>query len=163
MMVRRNQPSNQLPEEIRDHPEVVRACREWNVGRLFRVINNLTEEPSKFTVTHIGRLCGLTTSRVVEYMKDVHQVTSVTIVERIADGLHIRGARFGLAPRAWESPTADVPTSTTGPALAVSPLTKEPSKRDRLASIDHSRQMMDRTMANATITPAQVDNIEHMV
>jgi hypothetical protein len=68
-MARRNQPPNQLPEEIRDHPEVVRACREWNVGRLFRVINNLTEEPSKFTVTHIGRLCGLTTSRVVEYMK----------------------------------------------------------------------------------------------
>jgi hypothetical protein len=93
-MARRNQPPNQLPEEIRDHPEVVRACREWNVGRLFRVINNLTEEPSKFTVTHIGRLCGLTTSRVVEYMKDVHQVTSVAIVERIADGLHIRGARL---------------------------------------------------------------------
>jgi hypothetical protein len=162
-MARRNQPPNQLPEEIRNHPEVVRACREWNVGRLFRVINNLTEEPSKFTVTHIGRLCGLTTSRVVEYMKDVHQVTSVAIVERIADGLHIRGALFGLAPRAWESPAVDVPTPTTGPALAVSPLTKEPSKRDPLASIDHSRQMMDRTMAKATITLAQVENIEHMV
>ncbi|MGH3568285.1 MAG: hypothetical protein ACRDRH_20105 [Pseudonocardia sp.] len=102
-MAQRNQPPDRLPPEIRDHSEVVRACREWNIGRLFRVVNNLTKEPANFTVTHIGRLCGLTVSRVGEYMKDVHQVTSMGIIERIADGLRIPGERFGLAPRPWEN------------------------------------------------------------
>jgi len=101
-MARRHQLPDRLPPAVRDHSEVVRACHEWNIGRLFRVVNNLTEEPAKFTVTHIGRLCGLSVSRVGEYMKDAHRVTAVGIIERIADGLHIPGERFGLTPRPWE-------------------------------------------------------------
>ncbi|MGH3567441.1 MAG: hypothetical protein ACRDRH_15680, partial [Pseudonocardia sp.] len=73
---------------------------------MFRVVNNLTAEPANFTVTHIGRLCGLTVSRVGEYMKDTHQVISVGIIERIADGLYIPGERFGLAARPWEPSSA---------------------------------------------------------
>ena len=117
-MARRNQPPDRLPEKVRDHPEVARACREWNIGRLFRFINNLSEEPAKFTVTHIGRLCGLSVSRVGEYMNDTHRVTAMGIIERIADGLHIPGERFGLVPRPWENETAATTPAGNVAALA---------------------------------------------
>jgi tetratricopeptide (TPR) repeat protein len=162
-MARRNQPPDRLPEQVRDHPEVVRACREWNAGRLFRVINNLTEEPSKFTVTHIGRVCGITTSRVAEYMKDAHQVTAATIVERIADGLRIPGERFGLATRPWETNiSASTPAGSTLTLATLQPI-EQSNKINLLAAMDRSRQMMDRTMANGSITSAQIDNIDQMV
>lgn len=140
-MPRRNQPPDHLPVQIRDHVEVVRACREWNIGRLFRLINNLTEEPAKFTVTHIGRRCGLTPSRVLEYMKDAHQVTNVSIVERIADGLGIPGERLGLVARPWEGSgsAADLPN---GSGLW-HPKTLTPDDTERVVGAIHRPSRID--------------------
>jgi hypothetical protein len=138
---RRNQPPDHLPLSIRDHVEVVRACREWNIGRLFRIINNLSEEPAKFTVTHIGRRCGLTPSRVLEYMKDAHQVTNISIIERIADGLGIPGERFGLAARPWEESS-----STAGPLDGSGlwhPKTLTPDDTERLVGAIHRPSRVD--------------------
>ncbi len=99
----RNQPPDFLPEAVRDHPEVVKACRNRDVGRLFRLVGNLTEEPARFSNSHLARRCGLSKSRVAEYMDRKRQAISLDVLARIADGLRIPGARFQLAPRPWET------------------------------------------------------------
>jgi transcriptional regulator with XRE-family HTH domain len=95
-------PPAHLPVEVRDRPEVVQACHDRDIGRLFRLINNLTDGPAQFTASHIARRCGLSPSRVAEYMKGQRHVSSVAVIGRIADGLGIRGVRFQLDRRPWE-------------------------------------------------------------
>jgi transcriptional regulator with XRE-family HTH domain len=98
----RNQPPESLPAGARDHPEVIAACRDRDIGRLFRLVNNLTDGPHQFTAAHLARRCGISPSRVGEYMDGKHHAKSVDVVIRVADGLRIPGARFGLGPRPWE-------------------------------------------------------------
>ena len=98
----RNAPPDHLPAEVRDRPDVVRACYDRDIGRLFRLINNLTDGPEQFTPSHIARRCGLSPSRVGEYMSAQRRVTSIAVIGRIADGLHISGVRFQLDRRPWE-------------------------------------------------------------
>jgi hypothetical protein len=38
----RNRPPAHLPGTLLQHPLVISACREHDIGKLFRVINNLT-------------------------------------------------------------------------------------------------------------------------
>lgn len=106
-MGQRNQPPGRLPGGVRDHPQVIAACRDRNLGMVFRLVNNLTDGPEQFTPSHLARLCGMSPSRVGDYIAGRHQATSVEVLERVADGLRIPGARFGLSPRPWE-PKADV-------------------------------------------------------
>jgi len=105
----RNQPPIYLPSDVRDRPDVIRACAAHDIGSLFRLINNVTVEPTHFSKSHIARRCGLTPTRVDNYMKDLHETVTLPVIVRIADGLRIPGGRFNLAPRPWES---DVSTST---------------------------------------------------
>jgi transcriptional regulator with XRE-family HTH domain len=102
----RNRPPDYLPEHVRDHPEVVKACQAHDIGKLFRLVNNLTDGPGRFTQSHLARRCELTPSRVAEYMDGKHQTVSLAVIVRVADGLHIPGARFGLASCAWEADSA---------------------------------------------------------
>ena len=102
----RNQPPDFLPEAVRDHPEVVKACHSRDIGRLFRLVGNLTEEPARFSNSHLARRCGLSKSRVAEYMDRSRQATSLDVLARVADGLRIPGARFQLASRPWETSVA---------------------------------------------------------
>ena len=95
----RNAPPDQLPAEVRDRPDVVQACRDRDIGRLFRLINNLTDGPRQFTASHIARRCGLSPTRVGEYMKGERRVTSAAVIGRIADGLGIPAVRFQLDRR----------------------------------------------------------------
>jgi tetratricopeptide (TPR) repeat protein len=97
-----NRAPDHLPPEVRDHPEVIKACRAWDLGRLFRLMQNLTEEPTKYTASHIARRCEMTQSRVAAYMDKTTTVQQVRVVQRVVDGLRIPGARFGLPPRPWE-------------------------------------------------------------
>jgi hypothetical protein len=59
-----NRAPDHLPPEVRDHPEVIKACRDWELGRLFRLMQNLTEKPTQYTASHIARRCEMTPSRV---------------------------------------------------------------------------------------------------
>ncbi|TNC20888.1 tetratricopeptide repeat protein [Amycolatopsis alkalitolerans] len=61
-----------------------------------------------FTASHLARRCGLTVSRVQDYIHGRVQAQRVEIFERVADGLHIPGSMFDLAPRAWERRLATV-------------------------------------------------------
>jgi hypothetical protein len=101
-MKRRNQPPARLPEAVRDHPEVIAACRARDVGKLFRVVQNLTEEPNKFTNSHLARRCELTVAQVADYMCGRREVEHFAVLERIADGLGIPGYRLGIGRRPWE-------------------------------------------------------------
>ena len=98
----RNQPPKYLPSDVRDRPDVMRACATHDIGSLFRLINNVTDTPTHFTKSHIARRCDLTPTRVDNYMKNLHETVTLPVILRVADGLQIPGARFGLAPRPWE-------------------------------------------------------------
>lgn len=113
----RNRAPDHLPTEVRDHPEVIAACEQRDIGKLFRLVHNLTDGPARFSPSHLARRCSMTPSRVIEYMDGKHQVTSLGVISRIADALRIPGNRFGLESRPWEAAT--VSASTAGPTLAV--------------------------------------------
>jgi tetratricopeptide (TPR) repeat protein len=81
---------------------VIAACRDRDIGRLFRLVSNLTDGPHQFTAAHLARRCAISPSRVAEYMDGRHRAKSVDVVIRVADGLCIPGPRFGLGPRPWE-------------------------------------------------------------
>ncbi|MBS2553418.1 helix-turn-helix transcriptional regulator [Catenulispora sp. NL8] len=101
-----------LPADVRDRPDVMRACADRDLGRFFNLIKNLTDGPAQFTASHIGRRCGLTPSRVADYIMGKHGRVSVEVIERVADGLRVPGAYFGLGPRPWEaSGQHDAPSS----------------------------------------------------
>lgn len=125
-MAQRNRPPSHLPSGVRDHPQLIAACRDRDLGMVFRLVNNLTDGPERITASHLARLCGMSPSRVGDYMANRHQATSAEVLERVADGLRIPGERFGLGPRPWEPkaelairhpPVADLqPTATQQPA-----------------------------------------------
>lgn len=100
--MRRNKPPERLPDAVREHPEVVAACRARDVGKLFRVVQNLTEDGAKFTNSHLGRRCELTPAQVADYIHRRREVEHFAVLERIADGLGIPGYRLGIGRRAWE-------------------------------------------------------------
>ena len=90
-----------VPAHIRDHQLVIAACRARDLGKVLKLIQNLSD--GEFTDSHLGRRCGLTPSRVAEYMAGRIRARDNAVFERAADGLHIPGARFGLPPRDWEA------------------------------------------------------------
>lgn len=63
----------------------------------------------------IARRCELTPSRVGEVIAGRRQLLHMDVVERIADGLRIRGHMPGLARRSWETPQALVVTEREAP------------------------------------------------
>ena len=105
-MAPRNRPPARLPDSVRDHPQVIAACHARDLGMVFRLVTNLTDGTEQFTASHLARVCRLSPSRVSDYMADRHRATA-EVLERVADGLQIPGARLGLAPRSWEQ-RADV-------------------------------------------------------
>jgi hypothetical protein len=137
---------------VRDHPEVIAACRDRDIGKLFRLVNNLTDGPHQFTAAHLASRCAISPSRVAEYMDGKHRAKSVDVVIRVADGLCIPGPRFGLGPRPWEH-TGNPPepplssTPTAQPAIstpvdvsldAVPPLAELSDRRQPLTEADLS-------------------------
>ena len=117
MVGTRRHPPDFLPPDVRDHPEVRRACHDWEIGRLFRIVQNLTEGPERFTAAHLARRCDMTASRALDYMNGTVHARQVTLIARVADGLHIPGAYFGLPERPWESQVSRS-TGTKSPAEA---------------------------------------------
>jgi transcriptional regulator with XRE-family HTH domain len=55
-----------------------------------------------WTMSHVARRCGMTVSRVRDYINGVVEARELALFERVADGLHIPGALFGMSQREWE-------------------------------------------------------------
>ena len=101
-----------LPPHLLARPDFVAACSRRDIGVVF----NLAKLHAGFYPARIGRLTGLTTSRVSEHMSTQRIMSNMQVIERVADGLRIPGHLLGLARRTWEvdQPWDDVPERTLG-------------------------------------------------
>ncbi|MHA4816636.1 hypothetical protein ACXZ65_20010 [Streptomyces aculeolatus] len=90
-------PPQQLPPRMLNDAEMIRACRERDFARVFRLVKRAGIYPAL-----IARRCELTPSRVGEVVQGQRVIKEMRVVERIADGLRIPGHMLGLARRDWE-------------------------------------------------------------
>ncbi|GAA2105163.1 hypothetical protein GCM10009759_42020 [Kitasatospora saccharophila] len=97
-----SRPSSGLPSRLLAAPEMVAACAVRDFTAVFR----LAKARGGFHASRIARACELTPSRVGEVIAGHREITNMTVIERIADGLRIPGHMVGLAPRAWEGQQA---------------------------------------------------------
>ncbi|MFI1520660.1 helix-turn-helix domain-containing protein [Kitasatospora cineracea] len=100
-----------LPDHVLADPQVIAACASRQIGALF----SLARRHAGLGPARIGQLTGLGTSRVSEYLQGQREVTSITVIERVADGLRIPGHMLGLAVRPWERPPAPAPRAVHVP------------------------------------------------
>lgn len=96
----RQQPADYLPPHVLTRPEFMQACARRDLGEVLHLAKQWGGVG--FTSSHLARRCELTVSRVQDYIKGRIRAQRVEIFERVADGLHIPGAMFDLAPRSWE-------------------------------------------------------------
>jgi hypothetical protein len=61
-----------------------------------------------FTPSHLARRCEMTVSKVQDYAKGRTLAQSISIFERVCDGLHIPGQMLGVGRRPWEDGKADL-------------------------------------------------------
>ncbi|MED7949659.1 helix-turn-helix domain-containing protein [Kitasatospora sp. NPDC058406] len=93
-----------LPGRLLGDPAFASACANREISILFQHAKR-----AGIGSAQIARRTGLTTSRVTEIMTGGRAVSSMDVIERIADGLRIPGRMLGLADRPWEP--APEPTS----------------------------------------------------
>ena len=125
---------DRLPPEVSERADFMAACSERDLGEIFR----LARKWAGWTNTQIGRACGLSTSRVGEYMKGAFEAQSAEVFGRVADGLGIPGALLGLDRRPWEAresgplpvPSADTPWQSV-------------TMRNRLGASDVSAEVLE--------------------
>ncbi|MFD3521403.1 helix-turn-helix domain-containing protein [Streptomyces sp. NPDC058653] len=93
-----------LPSVLRRDPRCVAAMARRDIGALFA----LAHHEAGISYNRIGEACGIRAERVSQIARGNGEVSSLPVLERIADGLGIPGADLGLASRPWE---AGVPTT----------------------------------------------------
>lgn len=93
-------PQEPLPEHLLADSQFVAACAQRHMGAVFR----LAKVRAGIYPARIARLTGMSTSRITEIINGNRVITSMEVVERIADGLRIPGRLLGLADRQWETP-----------------------------------------------------------
>lgn len=109
------QPSQQpgLPAQLLSSPEMVAACRERDIGRIFQ----LARRGGMYNA-RIAKLVDLTVPRVGEVASGKRTIKDMHVIERVADGLRIPGHMLGLAKRDWE-PAASTPLPLSEPAGSI--------------------------------------------
>lgn len=119
-------PADYLAPEVLARSDFTRACGDRDLGEVLRLAKQWGGVG--FTASHLARRCELTVSRVQDYINGRVQAQRVEVFERVAEGLHIPGAMFDLAPRPWE---ASVDQSGTGNGAGLS----APSTKDGESSV----------------------------
>lgn len=89
-----------LPRSLRADPRVSAALDRRDVGAVFA----LARAQAGISYNRISEACGIRAERVSKMARGDGTVTSLPVLERIADGLRIPGRDLGLAPRPWEEP-----------------------------------------------------------
>ncbi|MFJ2863666.1 helix-turn-helix domain-containing protein [Kitasatospora sp. NPDC087314] len=98
-----------LPSHVLADPAFAAACSARRIGTVFQTARRAGISPAQ-----IARRTGLSISRVTEIMSGPREVSSMGVIERIADGMRIPGRMLGLADRPWETtpgPTAYQPAA----------------------------------------------------
>ena len=88
-----------LPDEVMLRRDFADACTERNLGALFRIAMRYG---AGFTPSHLARRCEMTVSKVQDYANERTLAQSITVFERVCDGLHIPGHMLGVGRRSWE-------------------------------------------------------------
>lgn len=100
-----------MPEWLLAREETIEACAARDVGAIFVLARRYT---GCFN-SKLARLCGLTPSRVGEYISGRSRARQQQVIERVADGLGIPGSMLGLAARPWESAQQQAPRALPAP------------------------------------------------
>ncbi|MGW5022303.1 helix-turn-helix domain-containing protein [Streptomyces cacaoi] len=98
-----------LAVDVLARDDMRRALQEHDFAAAFVLLKKW----GGLSQNRIAAACRLTPGKVSLIIKGQHQITSIEVIRRIADGLRIPGALLGLASRPWEGtsdpPPADVP------------------------------------------------------
>lgn len=141
-----------LPRQLLSDQRFAAACAARQIGIVFR----LAKTRAGLYPAQIARRTGLTTSRVTEYMSGDRVVSSMDVIERIADGLGIPGGMLGLAPRSWEdapSPTGYQPTPAPETWEILDMLTRSTASDATLMHLEAA--VSDLAFRYPTLGPAQ--------
>lgn len=111
----REQPTDFLSSDVLARPDFVAACARRDLGLVLRLAKRWGGVG--YSASHLARRCGLTVSRVQDYIAGRRQAQHLGVFERVADGLHIPGAMFELRERPWEEGSA-ASSLVVGPSKA---------------------------------------------
>ncbi|MFH8573796.1 helix-turn-helix domain-containing protein [Streptomyces sp. NPDC017993] len=92
-------PANRLGSDVLARDDLRKALDEHDFAAAFTLIKKW----AGLSQNKIATACDLTPGKVSNIISGQHQITSMAVIRRIADGLGIPGALLGLAPRSWES------------------------------------------------------------
>ncbi|WP_432110221.1 helix-turn-helix domain-containing protein [Streptomyces sp. AA1529] len=144
-----------LAVDVLTRDDVRRALQEHDFAAAFTLIKKW----GGLSQNRIASACQLTPGRVSVIIQGQHQITSIEVVRRIADGLRIPGALLGLAPRPWEITPPD-------PRPADAPGERQPAEDDvpwrpdatvaLAGSLTRSDLVMDRRGASRALAAAAV-------
>lgn len=90
-----------LPVDLLADTRLLRALAGRDFGVVFAVLHAVG-----VSYTKIAEACELKTDRVSRLARGEGEITSLPVIERIADGLRIPGPLLGLAERPWENTSA---------------------------------------------------------
>ncbi|WP_432002996.1 helix-turn-helix domain-containing protein [Streptomyces sioyaensis] len=111
-------PVSPLAPEVLERDDLRRALDEHDFAAAFTLIKKW----AGLSQNKIATACHLTPGKVSNIIAGQHQITSIAVIRRIADGLGIPGALLGLAPRPWERrtpPPTQLPTEDRQPSEEV--------------------------------------------
>ena len=89
-----------LPSAVLDRADFAAACASRDLGQVLRLAKRWGGVG--FSASHLARRCGMTVSRVQDYISGRVQAQQVGVFERVSDALHIPGSMFELGTRPWE-------------------------------------------------------------
>lgn len=151
-----------------------RALAAYDFGYLFRAVRRTAE----LTQVEFGEVLELDQDRISRIERGERQLKDFETIVRVASLLGIPLMLLGFSTTTMSvvpqsaAPAHDLPTkAATGGRLDDRHLLESSVKTnklsaqesDLLAQADQTRHMMDRAIAERTVTPAQVDKIDHMV
>ncbi|MEU7205519.1 hypothetical protein [Streptomyces sp. NPDC045470] len=141
----------ELPPALLRSAEFVEACRVRDFGLIFQLMYRKTGTPQG----RIAVLCDLTPGRVGDVIQGRRRISSIDVIERIADGLRIPGAMLGLAHRPWELPPQVVAQPPAPDAPSEAPL----QTTRRSAALDDVLAVTD----DSDVTPSTVSALRSFI
>lgn len=154
-----------LDAEVLNREDLRRALGEHDFSAAFTLIKKW----GGLSQNRIASACQLTPGKVSTIISGQQQITSIDVIRRIADGLHIPGSLLGLSPRPWETASTEQrPPASSGerPPVDDDLQWRPDATVDLAAHLTRSDLVMDRRDASralaaaATTGAALLDSLE---